>query len=253
MEVLEKLGYLIPATHSEPLNKLGSLLQWTAPLRRLIPQRLRTFINTHLVSEATHDKAYASAFSSSIDWEKTIAFPLEADHFQGFISFNLKGREPQGFIETGADLDARCAELTAELRQLENADTGRPAVHDVIRVADVYQGPNLLELPDLIIQWAEETPITNLYHPRFGTISDEGFALRRTQHAPDGFLLAGGKHINEGEAPERADTVDFAPTILYMMNQPIPAELDGQILFDLLDENFKRQHEPRFEEQPSLD
>lgn len=232
--VLEKLGYLVPAQHPEPEDMLDQVLQWTRRLRALIPQRVRQLVNTHLIPQAAHDRAHASAFSHSIDWNQTRAFPLESDHFQAFISVNLKGREPHGIVERGQATDALCDELSAELKRLVNPATGRSAVQDVVRIADVYQGPNFDELPELAVQWADEKPIEALHHPRFGTISMEGFPLRKTQHAPDGFLIAGGPHIKATAEIPRASTLDIAPTILHLLGPPLPEDRDGHVLSDLL-------------------
>ncbi|WP_412069240.1 alkaline phosphatase family protein [Rubrivirga sp. IMCC43871] len=233
-DILEKLGYLLPAQHPAPEDLLGRVLQQTRKLREFIPDAARRFINTHLVSEAAHDRAHASAFSHGIDWDQTRAFPLEGDHFQGFVSANLKGREPHGTVEKGADLDALLDEIRVELKQLVNVETGEPAVHDVVRISDVYPGPSAEELPDLVVQWAGEGPIRAVRHPRVGTVSMEGFALRQTQHAPDGFLIAGGPRIRAEAELDRASTLDLAPTILHLLGQPVPDDLDGQVLSDLL-------------------
>ncbi len=251
-EVLEKLGYFVPAARGEQTNNTGALIRRTAFVRDLIPQSVRDFINMHIVSEATHDRAHSSAFSSSADWGKTRAFFLESDHFQGLVSLNLRGREPFGIIETGPEFDKLCDEISYELKRLMNPETGKPAVHDVVRTSEVYEGPNLLELPDLVVQWAGDAPINKLSHPRFDVISKEGFQLRRTQHASEGFMIAGGKNINKDAALSGISTVDIAPTILYLMDQTVPEEMDGRVLLELIDEDFKRNNEPVYGSRPAI-
>jgi arylsulfatase A-like enzyme len=103
-----------------------------------------------------------------------------------------------------------------------------------VRTAEVYEGPNLLELPDLIVQWSNDTPISRLAHPAFGTISADGHPVRKSQHAPDGFMIAGGPSIAEGARIDGARTVDFAPTVLHLLGQPVPADLDGRVLDEML-------------------
>ena len=159
---------------------------------------------------------------------------VPSDHFQALISLNLAGRDPSGIVEPGAGSDAVMAELTADLLELENADTGAPAVSSVVRVSDVYDGTNLHALPDLVVRWAKDQPIRALRHQRFGTLSDEGHALRKTQHAPDGFLIAGGRGIAADRTVEGGATIDFAPTVLHLLGQPIPPELEGRVLRELL-------------------
>ena len=251
-EVMEKLGFQVPATEKKQSNTIGSLLKWTTFARNLIPLSLRDFINTHIVSETVHDKAVSSAFSSGIDWKKTKAFFLPSDHFQGYISLNLKGREPFGIVEHGAEFDELCDEIRYELKHLTNPETGKAAVHDVVRTSDIYQGPNLYELPDLVVLWAEDAPINQLQHPRFGVISAKGYKLRKAQHVTDGFMIAGGKYINKNAYLSGASTLDIAPTILYLMDQAIPDEMDGRVLLELIEADFKRNNEPIYGKRPAM-
>lgn len=234
-EVLRRTGYLVPAEQVRATNAVGRILQATRGIRELIPQTLRDRINARL-PERLHDQADSSAFESSWDWSRTRAFLLPSDHFQALLSLNLKGREPRGIVEPGPDADSLMEEIRGRLLEIENLDTGKPAVAGVVKTADVYDGPNLLELPDLVVQWAKDGPIEHLRLPDVGEVSAEGFALRKAQHAPDGFLIAGGAGIAEGAKLERARTIDFAPTVLHLLGQPLPAELDGRILSELLSE-----------------
>ena len=251
-QVMEKLGYTVSTAHGRQTNSIGALLHRTRFLRKLIPQRFRDFINTYFMPEAIHDKALSTAFRSSIDWEKTKALFLESDHFQAFISLNLKGREPFGIVEPGSEFDELCDEVCYELKRLVNPETGKPAVHEVVQISEVYQGPNLYELPDLVVQWSENAPINKLYHPRFGVISREGFELRRAQHAPEGFMIAGGEHINKKAVLNGVTTMDIAPTILYLMGEVIPDEMDGRVLFELVHEDFKRNSKPIYGSRPAM-
>lgn len=231
--VLQGLGYLVPAERKQASNAVGRLLNATERLRSLIPQGIRDKINAGL-PEALHDEADSSAFEGHWDWARTRAFMVPSDHFQALLSLNLVGREPSGIVEPGSPADAVMAELADDLLGLENADTGAPAVSSVVRVSEVYQGPNLDELPDLVVRWTKDQPIRGVRHPAFGAISDDSYALRRTQHAPDGFLIAGGRGIATGLTVEGGSTIDFAPTVLRLLGRPIPPELEGRVLEDLL-------------------
>ncbi len=234
LEVLERLGYYVRRPPEPSPGGVGRLLHATRGLRGLIPRGLRDAINTHLVPESVHDRAYSAEFSGGTDWSRTRAFFLPSDHFQALISVNLRGREPQGTVEPGTEYDAVCRTLQEDLLQLINADTGRPAVTGVVKIADVYAGPNRHELPDLVVQWAEAGRIERVRHPRFETIERPYPELRRTQHAPDGFMIGWGPGIRSGARPERASTLDFAPTILTLLGQPLPTHLEGRVLEELM-------------------
>lgn len=179
------------------------------------------------------------------NWRSSRAFCLPND-FPGAIRINLKGREPHGLVEPGKEYDSICDELIHELSEIINVDTGRNAVRRVQRIDKVYQGENLYDLPDLIVIWTRDAPIRTIYSPRIGTVSGENPERRTGAHRPYGFLLASGKHISRGKTVEDASIMDIAPTILYLMDQPVPRDMDGKVLLDIIDEDFKANNPVRY-------
>ncbi|MEM9923667.1 MAG: alkaline phosphatase family protein [Cyanobacteria bacterium P01_D01_bin.50] len=236
-EILEKLGFQANVGSQSSDSKLSSntLLQ---SLRDFVPMPIRDFINDWIVPQSFHDKSHSQQFISSIDWHNTRAFFLPLGHFQAFVSINLKGRDPYGTVEP-EDYQQICREITDELKCLVNPDTGKPAVHDVIQISEILEGERLYQLPDLIIKWAEDVPINKLHHPKFGLISGEYYGLRKTQHTGNGFVIAKGKHINQGIDISNIRAIDLPPTILYLMGQPIPEYMEGRVLFELISNNLK--------------
>ncbi|MGE0684889.1 MAG: alkaline phosphatase family protein, partial [Candidatus Binatia bacterium] len=160
--VLERLGFQVPAVGTNGEGRATPSLDWSGLLRRMLPRQVRTFINERLLSDSYHDKVMSRRLTTGVDWRKTTAFFLPSDHFQGFLSLNLKGREPWGTVAPGAEYDEVCSRLSEELNRLMNPDTGKPAVNTVVKVSDVYQGVNLYCLPDLVVQWATTGPIRRL-------------------------------------------------------------------------------------------
>ncbi|MFN2383426.1 MAG: alkaline phosphatase family protein [Gemmatimonadota bacterium] len=236
--VLERMGLQVAAApaqaaNGQPEGALGRALRLSAPLRRLLPASLRAAINRRLVPQAAHDRAHAAAFTAGKDWEKTRVFFLPSDDFDATLRVNLRGREPDGIVEPG-EVAALHHHLRAELRQLVNPATGRSAVHDVARTSDVYQGPRLLDLPDFVVQWASDAPIIALEHPRLGRFEGPPWDIRKTQHAHDGFLLAAGPGIVPGARLDGLTTLDIGPTVLHLLGQPVPPEMEGRVVVELL-------------------
>ncbi|MEM8504159.1 MAG: alkaline phosphatase family protein [Cyanobacteria bacterium P01_D01_bin.1] len=241
--VLEKLGYQVSpynsqngAESSTPAKK--SVSEWVKD--RLIPNAARQFINDRFVPQAQHDAAFSLQFNSGIDWQRTKAFFLPTEHFQGFVRINLQGREPEGIVPL-ADYDALCREICYELAQLVNPDTGNKAVKQAVPITDVYEGDNLYDLPDIVIQWAEDGLIHRLHHPKFGIVSGHD-VIRKAQHSEDGFVIAAGKHIQPGADVAGASTMDLAPTLLYLLDQAVPKELDGRVLLEMVEPSFQQNH-----------
>jgi hypothetical protein len=61
------------------------------------------------------------------------------------------------------------------------------------------------------------------------------------ERAPDGFLLAWGTNVAQGE-PQRGSIVDLAPTVLYYMGLPVGRDMDGFVRSDLFQRAFTTEH-----------
>ena len=161
------------------------------------------------------------------------AFVIPSNNMTGAIRINLKGREPFGAVAPGAEYEKLCEELTASLLELENPDTGQPAVQWVRRARDLFQGPRLERLPDLFVEWKHEVPITALRSPRFGTVRGVLEAQRTGDHWQQGLLLGRGPRFRTGEI-EQLCSEDVAPTLLDLLDVPIPAGYEGRSVVEHL-------------------
>jgi predicted AlkP superfamily phosphohydrolase/phosphomutase len=227
--VIEKINQLMPYKRWGPyaLKRLESLVPSKAIeiMKRLIPEEL-------------WDNWTRRLLTAGNDWRWSKAFCVPND-LSGAIRINLKGREPNGLVEPGREYDALCEELMEEFSSLINVDTGEKAVSEVIRVDRAYQGEHTWELPDLIVNWSEDAPIKTLYSPRIGTVSGESPDKRTGAHRPYGFLLCSGKNISQGKILEGGNIMDIAPTILYLMGQHVPKDMDGKVLLNIIEDGFK--------------
>lgn len=164
-------------------------------------------------------------------WSESRAFCVPND-YSGAIRINLRGREPRGLVAPGAEYDALCGEIAEALLELTHVDTGRPVVREVLRTREVYGGKHVDALPDLLVLWANDSPIAGVESPRTGRM-DRDFPERRTgAHRPRGFLVASGPRIRGGSTFEPAHLMDLAPTILHLAGVDVPASYEGRILTD---------------------
>lgn len=223
-EVLDKLGYSCPPGGSEgsgmpvpPPSLIGRVKGMVpASARRKIADALPWWLR---------DKIGAQEQAGRLDWSRSRAFTLPTD-LEGCIRINLKDREPLGIVEPGRDYEALCQELRADLEALTNPLNGAPAVRRVWIRNEVFPGARQEHLPDVIVAWNDETPFTSLASPRFGHVEGETADLRPGTHSPDGFLLASGAGIAQGQSAS-GHLTDVAPTILRLLDLAPPAGLDG--------------------------
>lgn len=206
-------------------------------LREHVPLNLRHIVKSALPIRLRHQ---LTAFwrVGQINWSRTQAFSMMAD-VQGWIRINLSGRETAGIVKPGAEYDALCTRISEGLKTFVDADTGEPIIRKIVRSDRVFQGDRSDWLPDLIVDWVE-SPASRMkaaYSPLFGRIpwptpgrNPEG---RGGNHNTQGFLIAAGPGVKSGNIGT-VDILDLAPTILNMLGQPVPAEMEGKpIRFDV--------------------
>jgi len=175
-----------------------------------------------------------------IDWARTRAFVFSGSTF-GNLYLNLEGRDPLGVVPE-SEYDQLRTEITECFRALNDPDTGQPVVDCVYKREDVFAGPKLTELPDLIVRphggYLLETRFKgdNL----FGPLPQGITGLHRMNGI---YIFSGGPFIAHPEASVTASIVDLAPTILYLLRVPIPDWMDGRILKEMMDSNLQPSEE----------
>ena len=175
---------------------------------------------------------------AEIDWSRTRAYSVGN---LGNINLNIKGRDPEGLIEP-EEVEDFIAELTEALYELRNPDTGERMVAEVMRREDVYTGPLIDRAPDLLIRWVDDQYLAVKDYdadptgPIFGTKQKFGrhgaaYALDQTgTHIIEGIVIIYGKGVRQGVRLEGAQLLDLAPTILHLLDTPIPRAMDGRPL-----------------------
>lgn len=183
------------------------------------------------VSKSTRNKVVSKFLSfDDVDWSRTVAYAL--GHV-GQIYVNLKGREPHGIVEPGAEYEAVRERVIAALQDLRHPETGEPLVDQVIPGERVAHGPFARWGPDLHVVFDGYRAIA---FPLFAT--DSRLVTRQIRgdsgcHRRHGMLIAWGAGIRPGPV-EGARIMDLAPTILHLMGLPVPDDMDGKVLTSIL-------------------
>ena len=87
------------------------------------------------------------AFWEAVDWSKSRAYAMGL----GDLYINLRGREKDGIVASGAEYEALRDELTRGLLELTDPATGERAVSRVFKREDVYRRYDPRLIPDLIV------------------------------------------------------------------------------------------------------
>ncbi len=234
--ILDRLGYSeapdaagFPQRDSYAIGGVGSVV-WN--LRQLLPRGLREALKARW--RRPLDTLWGLTHPVPTLWKRGMrAFVIPSNNMTSAIRINLKGREPYGAVAPGAEYETVCDELAARLLELENPDTGRPAVQWVKRAREIYQGPRLSDLPDLFVEWDHAAPVEALRSPRVGTVRGSGTAERTGDHWKQGLLLARGPELRQGPVGSLR-TQDVGPTLLDLLGVPGPAGYEGESVLPML-------------------
>lgn len=182
-----------------------------------------------------------------IDWTRSRAYAI--GNF-GQIYANLKGREPQGIVEPGAEYEALLKELDGQLMALTDPKTRQQVVERVMRRDEIYDlegSPYADRAPDLAFITKDMTtkPMglsdfasSQVFEDVYGTMG---------HHRMNGILISRGAGvICKGARIENAGLQDLAPTLLYLMGLPVPTDMEGQVLDALFEPEFRETHEVTF-------
>ncbi len=76
--------------------------------------------------------------------------------------------------------------------------------------------------------------------------SVKGYTHYNTPTIPDGIIIIKGPGVKPGYQLEQASIYDVTPTILYLFGLPVGEDMDGQVLLDSFQDDFKRHRKIRF-------
>jgi len=164
------------------------------------------------------------------DWSGRRCFAVPTNANAAGIRLNLAGREPDGLLQPGAECEAFCDSLIADLHELVEPLTGHPVVREVLRCRDLFPGEHADDLPDLLVRWNRETPIGGVASPKIGRIVREDTSTPRTgDHRADGLYFLRGPGAEAGVMRDSARAEDFAPTMAALLGVDL-ADVDGHAL-----------------------
>jgi predicted AlkP superfamily phosphohydrolase/phosphomutase len=174
-------------------------------------------------------------FLKTVDGKIALAKSRAVSYGYGDIWLNLKGREPNGLVDKGRDCEEIKDEIIKNLQNLEIQ--GQSPIKRVDRRESVYWGPFVKNAPDLITifnpgwQAARTPEISNTFDPHRRYVVEEprwtgGHDGTHDPGDVPGILAINGPGICRMPSI-RANLYDLAPTILSILQLPIPMDMDG--------------------------
>lgn len=173
-----------------------------------------------------------------IVWSESLAYGLGT----GQIWVNLRGREPQGIVSSGAEYQKVCEALIHELRSnWLDPRTNRPVVAQVLKREDAYTGEYLFKAPDLVIVYQPgycASPNTTLLDFDGESVGEVNTSVDVV--APYARLIASGPSLVSGFT-ESCSLVDVMPNLMYLLGQSIPHSVDGRVISSMFTSSYRQQ------------
>lgn len=251
--LFKQLGFL--RYHKGSMRIRGRLLK---ALRYYETKRIPIRFQEHFarVFPRLHSFIANESTLSEIDWSRTQAYStFSGDHV--YINYPSQGGKG---IASSESYETFREQIRNILLNITGEKTGQPLMQNVLRREDLYWGPFVEQAPDLILEWNYEALSDSIrYSTPKKSIRVEPkinkFA-RRATHRPFGIFIAYGAHIKRGGTLSNLCLYDIAPTILYLKNHPIPADMDGRVLTEIFDKDHLHRQPIRYGEpeknSPSL-
>ena len=247
---LAREGYLAYSGHDNGSARLAHRL---FEARRRVSPGLRRSFKQWLPS--LRERAYALRRPPTVvDWSRTRAF---AYGIFGSVVVNLRGRERDGVV-AAEEYEQLCAELAARLADLRGPD-GEPIVAAVHRREDLFHGPELTRIPDLVVEFRDyawlgkgnlterrdqlEDRVVPTAHPN---------AVYSGSHRQDGIFVLSGPAARKG-AELAPGILDVAPTVFYLLDEPIPVDFEGRLLAEALEPALLDARPARYAEPEEIE
>lgn len=144
----------------------------------------------------------------------------------GRVFINLRGREPRGSVEPGAEYERVRAQLAEELLEMRDPQTGAPMVEHVHRREEVYHGDQFANAPDLIIAPHRGYAFKGAMDRDYLTFKGD---VLIGEHTFDDALLYVSGHDLVGKSLTMEDVV---PAIYKLMGVTPPEGLDGIVAIE---------------------
>ena len=172
-----------------------------------------------------------------VDWSKSQAATVET-YQCAFLYINLKGIGPNGVVEPGIQYEKIVADLISRFSEIRHPDNGEKLLSRVVRGRDIYSkgSPNVW-LPDVILVPADGYNFSNAAMDAAPEPTKEGI------HRPMGVLIIAGDLLKQPPARFAPKLIDMAPTILHLLGLPVPADMDGRVLEEILSDPKGVSHE----------
>jgi len=176
------------------------------------------------------DGAHTSGeWFEKVDWSRTRVFTLGLTG----VFINRIGRERDGIVAPGAELEALCHELKQKLEALVDPKNGQSVMNEVFLTNEVQDGPYRDLAPELLVGY--HRGFRHSWDCAVGAVSAAVFSDNTKSwsgdHCVDPRLVPGVFWSNHPIDLDDPSLADIAPTVLDLFGVEVPGYMKGRRLF----------------------
>ncbi|MFH1508111.1 MAG: alkaline phosphatase family protein [Candidatus Omnitrophota bacterium] len=191
------------------------------------------------------------------DWSKTKVYSLSpptSNYLPVFI--NTKGERPFGIINKPKEYQVLRENLISEFTSIEDPETCEKVVEKVYLREELFSGPYLNDMPDLVVQLKNEYIGFSGYIDRIRI--SRGPVFRKfdkpvIDHSINGLFIFSGPGSRKNVEVKEISLIDIFPAILYSRRLPIPDDIDGRVKNEIFIEGFFKEAEIKFQKSDAKD
>jgi len=162
-----------------------------------------------------------------VDWQRTKVATVGA-YECAFLYVNLIGRSPTGIVPE-EDYEGIVADLVARFSEVRHPVTGKNVYKKAARGCEIYsQSSKDILLPDVILLPEDGYGLSSKVSDALPQATAEGV------HRHNGVVFFKGDSLKSSVPDFAPFLIDLAPTILHLIGLPVPADMDGRVLEEIL-------------------
>ncbi len=190
----------------------------------------------------TKAKKVAEHVSGEIfDWTKTKAYFVPIYFHVCGIELNLVEERRNGIVQSGAEYESIREQIIQACRSLYDPETARPIVLNAYRREVLYNGRNLQQIPDIILELDPDyIPMTSLASSQLVEMGAPPF--RPGEHRQDGIFIAAGPYIQVQDELPGLNLIDVSPTAHFASGTKIPSSYDGRVITEIFTPEYLTTH-----------
>lgn len=172
------------------------------------------------------------AMGGQIDWERTVGYAGPVSSQAVYVNAEAIAQRSGTAV-----IDDLIADLSRKLSEVRDPVTGSPILQAVFRREEIYTGRHAECAPHVIFEPTPGYMVDNKVSVQ-STCDDVLPTAGTGLHHRDGFFALYGRSIkpsSEQVSLLQVQITDIAPTLLYLLGEPVPATMDGRVVAQVLD------------------